>query len=219
MWSLLGKGLSIINKNDDLIKLEIRSTIRRFLRFYGFLIQATRYQDVDLHKKYNFLSYLIKEIEIGKMGNDFDIADKITVDNFKQKKTGEPGCNLESKPEINSPKPNEVYFEEQIKEKLSKIIDEINLTYNKNFDFDVATKSALQVRDLLLKNNRLKESANSNTINDFSFAYYDAVQDALMEGYEQNMDLFSVLLKNDRMNKELMGVFLEDVYNNLSERV
>lgn len=40
-----------------------------------------------------------------------------------------------------------------------------------------------------------------------------------MEGYEQNMDLFSVLLKNDRMNKELMGVFLEDVYNNLSERV
>ena len=153
------------------------------------------------------------------MGNDFDIADKITVDNFKQKKTGEHDSNLESKPEIKAPKPNEVYFEEQIKEKLSKIIDEINLTYNKNFDFDVATKSALQVRDLLLKNNRLKESANSNTINDFSFAYYDAVQDALMEGYEQNMDLFSVLLKNDRMNKELMGVFLEDVYNNLSERV
>ena len=216
MWSLLGKSLSIINKNDDLVKLEIRSTIRRFLRFYGFLIQATRYQDVDLHKKYNFLSYLIKEIEIGKMGNDFDIADKITVDNFKQKKTGEHDSNLESKPEIKAPKPNEVYFEEQIKEKLSKIIDEINLAYNKNFDFDVATKSALQVRDLLLKNNRLKESANSNTINDFSFAYYDAVQDALIEGYEQNMDLFSVLLKNDRMNKELMGVFLEDVYNNLS---
>lgn len=40
-----------------------------------------------------------------------------------------------------------------------------------------------------------------------------------MEGYEQNMDLFSVLLEDDRMNKELMGVFLEDVYNNLNERV
>ena len=80
-------------------------------------------------------------------------------------------------------------------------------------------KRQLQVRDLLLKNKRLKDSANSNTISDFRFAYYDAVQDALMEGYEQNMDLFSVLLKNDRMNKELMGVFLEDVYNNLSERV
>lgn len=65
---------------------------------------------------------------------------------------------------------------------------------NKNFDFDVTTKSALQVRDSLLKTTKLKDSANSNTINDFSFAYYDAVQDALIEGYEQNMDLFSVLL-------------------------
>lgn len=219
MWSLLGKSLGIIDKNDDLIKLEIRSTIRRFLRFYGFLIQATRYQDIDLHKKYNFLSYLIKEIEIGKIGNDFDIADKITVENFKQKKTGEHDSSIESKPEIKAPAPNEVYFEEQVREKLSKIIDEINLRYNKNFDFDVATKSALQIRDLLLKNKRLKDSANSNTISDFRFAYYDAVQDALMEGYEQNMDLFSVLLKDDKMNKNLMGVFLEDVYNNLSERV
>ena len=215
MWSLLGKSLGIIDKNDDLIKLEIRSTIRRFLRFYGFLIQATRYQDIDLHKKYNFLSYLIKEIEIGKIGNDFDIA----VENFKQKKTGEHDSSIESKPEIKAPAPNEVYFEEQVREKLSKIIDEINLRYNKNFDFDVATKSALQVRDLLLKNKRLKDSANSNTISDFRFAYYDAVQDALMEGYEQNMDLSSVLLKDDKMNKNLMGVFLEDVYNNLSERV
>lgn len=37
-----------------------------------------------------------------------------------------------------------------------------------------------------------------------------------MEGYEQNIDLFSVLLKDDKMNKDLMGVFMEDVYINLS---
>lgn len=90
------------------------------------------------------------------MGNDFDIADKITVENFKQKKTGKHDSSIESKPEIKAPAPNEVYFEEQVKEKLSKIIDEINLRYNKNFDFDVATKSVLQVRDLLLKIKDLK---------------------------------------------------------------
>ncbi len=93
------------------------------------------------------------------------------------------------------------------------------MRYNKNFDFDVAIKSALQLRDLLLKNSRLKDSANSNTISDFRFTYYDTVQDELMEGYKQNMYLFSVLLKDDKMNKNLMGVFLEDVYNNLRERV
>jgi len=37
---------------------------------------------------------------------------------------------------------------------------------------------------LLLKNTKIKDIANSNIINDFSFAYNDAVQDVLMKGYE-----------------------------------
>ncbi|MBQ3169735.1 MAG: type I restriction endonuclease subunit R, partial [Clostridia bacterium] len=75
MWSLLDKSLKIINTFEVLEKMEIRATIKRFIRFYSFLIQATCYESVDLHKKYNFLSYLVKEIEIGGGGNDFDIAD------------------------------------------------------------------------------------------------------------------------------------------------
>ncbi|NLM07282.1 MAG: type I restriction endonuclease subunit R, partial [Tissierellia bacterium] len=161
------------------------------------------------------LSYLIKEIEVGKIGNDFDIADKITASNFKQIQTGEFNSEIESAPEINSPKPNEVNFEESVKEKLSKIVDDINLAYNKQFDFDVVTKSALQVRNILLKDTKLKDSAKSNSINDFRFAYFDAVEDALVEGYEQNQDFFSILLNDGERNKQLMGVFLEDIYNNL----
>lgn len=131
--------------------MEIRATIKRFIRFYSFLIQATCYENVDLHKKYNFLTYLVKEIETGGGGNDFDIADKITASNFRQTKTGDKTSPIESKPEVRLPTPNEVYFDEATKKKLSEIIDEINAAYNKSFDVDVATKSALQMRDLLLK--------------------------------------------------------------------
>ncbi|MGX7108684.1 type I restriction endonuclease subunit R [Facklamia miroungae] len=215
MWALLDKSLRVINQNEELVKLEIRSEIRKFIRFYGFLIQATRFQDIDLHKKYNFLSYLIKEIEVGKISNDFDIADKITATNFKQIQTGEYSSEIESEPEINSPKPNEVRFEETVKEKLSKIVDDINLAYNKEFDFGVVTKSALQVRDILLKDSKLKDSAKSNSINDFRFAYFDAVEEALVKGYEQNADFFSILLNDEERNKQLMGVFVEDIYNSL----
>ncbi len=217
MWSLLDKSLQIINKFGPLEKTEIRSTIKRFIRFYSFLIQATCYENVDLHKKYNFLSYLVKEIEIGGGGNDFDIADKITASNFKQKKTGEQTREIESKPEVDLPKPNEVFFDEAAKKKLSEIIDEINAAYNKNFDVDVASKSALQMRDLLLKNGHLRDSARNNSLKDFKFAYFDAVQEALIEGYEQNQDFFALLLDNDEKKRELMQVFLEDVYKNLRE--
>lgn len=217
MWSLLDKSLQIIKKFNQLEKMEIRATIKRFIRFYSFLIQATCFESVDLHKKYNFLTYLVKEIEVGNGGNDFDIADKITASNFKQKKTGEESREIESKPEVDLPKPNEVYFDEATKKKLSEIIEEINANYNKNFDVDVASKSALQMRDLLLKNGHLRDSARNNSLKDFKFAYFDAVQDALLEGYEQNQDFFALLLDNDEKKRELMHVFLEDIYKKLRE--
>ena len=99
----------------------------------------------------------------------------------------------------------------------SEIIEEINAAYNKNLDVDVASKATLQIRDLLLKNGHLRDSARSNTLKDFSFAYFDAVQEALLDGYDQNQDFFTLLLENDEKKRELMQVFLEDVYKNLKE--
>lgn len=215
MWALLDKSLKAIYKFPDLEKAEIKATIKRFIRFYSFLIQATCFENVDLHKKYNFLTYLVKEIEIGGGGNDFDIADKITASNFQQRKTGENTHEIESKPNVDLPKPNEVYFDEAVKKKLSEIIEEINAAYNKKFDVDVAAKSALQMRDILLKNSHLKDSAKNNSLSDFKFAYFDAVQDALIEGYEQNKDFFTLLLDNDEKKRELMQVFVRDIYKNL----
>lgn len=78
-----------------------------------------------------------------------------------------------------------------MKKKLSEIIDEIKAAYNKNFDVDVTSKSALQVRDILLKNGHLRDSARNNSLKDFRFAYFDAVQDALIAGYEWNQVFFS----------------------------
>lgn len=217
MWSLLDKSLKLINKHSELEKHEIKATIKRFIRFYSFLIQATCFESIDLHKKYNFLSYLVKEIEVGGGGNDFDIADKIVASNFQQMKIGEKSTPYESKPEVNLPKPNEVYFDETVKKKLSEIIDEINAAYNKNYDVDVASKSVLQMRDILLKNGHLRDSAKNNSLSDFKFAYFDAVQDALIEGYEQNQDFFTLLLSNDEKKRELMQVFLSNVYTTLRE--
>lgn len=50
---------------------------------------------------------------------------------------------------------------------------------------------------------------------DFRFAYFDAIQDALIVGYEQNQDFFALLMDNDEKKRELMQVFLEDVYKHL----
>ncbi|MFS1516403.1 type I restriction endonuclease subunit R [Bacillus sp. SCS-151] len=218
MWSLLDKSLREFDKKAELKKVEVRGTIKQFLKGYTFLIQATAYENVTLHKKYNFLSYLIKEINVGGGGNDFDVADKITVSSFRQVKTFEnKTADVKSTPEVKLKKPTPSNPEVVNKKLLSAIIDEINSLYDKDYEPDVASKSAMQIRDLLLKDGRLRASAKNNPIDDFKFTYEDSVEDALVAGYEQNMDFYTLLLENAELRERITIVYMEEIYRLLRE--
>lgn len=222
MWSLLDKSLKIIMKRSEKEQMEIKITIRRFLKGYCFLIQATAYENLEFHKRYNFLSYLIKELNPGSGGNNFDIADKITVSDFRQKKMEEhTGETIEAKPEVKIKTPKSASLEEQQKKKLSQIIDEVNALYDKGYEPDFTTKAAMQIKDLLLKNDefkeRLKRSAKSNPIDEFKFTYDDCVQDALVEGYDQNADFYTLLLNNEEVRAKFASVFMTEIYKLLRD--
>lgn len=216
MWSLLDKSLKIIKKNELKKQIQIKKEIKGFIKFYTFLIQVTSFEDLDLHKKYNFLTYLVKEIDITGSGSSFDIKGKVSATNFKQKKTGEhTESDLKSDPVIHLAKMGTVNLDEQKMARLSEIIDEINNSTGRKLDVPVAAKSLLQIKDILLKSEILKTSAKSNELKDFGFSYYDNIDDALMEGFSQNQDFFTMLLEKEEMKKRVMGLFLEDVYKEL----
>lgn len=222
MWALLDKALKQITKRPEKEQMEIKITMRRFLKGYCFLIQATAYENLEFHKRYNFMSYLIKELNPGGGGNNFDIADKITVSEFRQKQMEEhTGEEIEAKPEVKIKKPKPASLEEEQKKLLSQIIDEVNALYDKDYEPDFTTKAAMQIRDLLLKNaefkERLKKSAQNNTLNEFKFTYDDCVQDALVEGYDQNMDFYTLLLNNEEIRAKFANVFMSEVYRILRE--
>ncbi|MBP5707028.1 MAG: hypothetical protein J6W76_07055, partial [Spirochaetales bacterium] len=100
-------------------------------------------------------------------------------------------------------------------ERLSEIIAAINARTGKAYDSDVAVKAMLQIRDILLKSDKLKASAKNNTVKDFEFSYFDDIDEALINGLEQNQDFFSLLLNDEEIKHEVMGIFTEDVYNSL----
>ena len=160
---------------------------------------------------------MVKELNPGGGGNNFDIADKITVSDFRQKKLEEhTDGQIEAKPEVKIKKPMPTTLEEQQKKLLSQIIDEVNALYDKDYEPDFTTKAAMQIRDLLLKNEAIKErlekSARSNTIDEFKFTYDDCVQDALVEGYDQNVDFYTLLLNNEEVRAKFATVFMAEIY-------
>lgn len=174
------------------------------------------FEDKELHKKYNFLNYLISYIKINHPGGGYNLEGKIRATGFIQKKTGEyKKPQMKSDPVMKLPTAYDIVLTPAKEERLSQIIIEINNRTGRNYDNDVAIKAALQIRDIMKKSEELKTSAKNNTEQDFEFAFFDHVDDALIDGLEQNQDFFTLLLQNDEIKKEVLGLFVEDTYQSL----
>lgn len=202
------------NKRDFIAKM------RNFKRFYEYLIQVSSYEDVEVHKYYIYINYFLGIISIGDPGEGFDIKGKVKADNFYQKK-GETHTNEKniSKPIVKLPVADAIDLPEDKKKKLSEIIEDINAKTGSDYDSEVATKAAMQIRDIMLKSEKLKTSARNNTVKDFEFSYFSNVENALVEGLEQNQDFFGYLLDDTDAQKEVLGVFLDEIYKSLRARL
>lgn len=216
MTFYLQKAKRVIDGFADDKRAQVALDIRHFIRFYEFLLQASCFEDVELHKKYNFLSYLIAYIRINHGGAGYNLDGMIKASGFFQKKGEEhKKSNITASPVLKLPTAYDIILTPAKEERLSQIIREINSRTGKQYDNDVAIKAALQIRDIMKKSEELKTSAKNNSEQDFEFAYFDHVDDALIDGLEQNQDFFTLLLQNDEIKREVLGLFLSDTYNSL----
>ena len=174
------------------------------------------FENRDLHKKPNLVSYLLAYINIKHPGGGFNLDGKIKATNFVQKKGEEhKSADLVADPVMKLPTAEHFGLTEDKEKRLSEIIDEINSRTGKNYDNDLVVRAMLQIRDILMKSEKLKTSARNNTQQDFEFSYFDDIDDALIEGLSQNQDFFSMLLSNDEMKRQVLGIFSDEIYKSL----
>ena len=210
------KSKNMIEKYAVESQKEIVSLMRSFVRFYEFMLQVSSFEDVELHKKYNFITYLQAYINIKHPGGGFNLDGKIKATNFVQKKAEEhQTADLVARPVVTLPTAENFGLTQAKEELLSQIIADINSRTGKSYDNDVAIKAMLQIKDLLMKSEKLKISAKNNTVKDFEFSYFDEIDDALIEGLSQNQDFFSLLLGNDEIKKQVLGIFTDEIYKSL----
>jgi len=212
----LDKAQKLIENYSIDKQREIITDLRHFVRFYEFMIQVSSFEDIELHKKYNFIILLLAHINIKHPGNGYNLDGKIRATQFIQKKQDEhKKSEVTAKPVVKLPSAENFGLTPAKEERLSEIIAEINSRTGKAYDSDVAVKAMLQIRDILMKSDKLKASARNNTVKDFEFSYFDDIDDALIEGLEQNQDFFSMLLNDDEIKREVLGIFTEEIYNSL----
>lgn len=214
----LSKAKKEFEAKDENDQKEAFATMHRFVRFYEFLLQVSSFSDVNLHKKYNFIVWLLPYLKTGSSGRGFNLKGMIEASNFYQKKGTETKVKtIDADPTVSLPTAETFNLTEDEEQRLSDIIKEVNSRTGKSFDNDVAFKAALQIRDLLKKNPDLIASAKSNQLKDFKFPFYEKLDDALVDGLQQNQEFFTMLLNNSDIKKEVLGIFLKSIYKDLKE--
>jgi len=152
MTFYLQKAKRVIDGFADDKRGQIALDIRHFIRFYEFLLQASCFEDVELHKKYNFLFYLIAYIRINHGGGGYNLDGIIKASEFLQKKGEEhKKSNITASPVMKLPTAYDIVLTPAKEERLSQIIREINSRTGRQYDNDVAIKAALQIRDIMKK--------------------------------------------------------------------
>src|SRR5699024_12174785 len=116
-----------IKELDDAYQREFITTLRHFVRCYEFLLLVSSLDNTELQKLYNYVSYLLKYVDISRPGQGYDLTGKIKASNFAQKQTGSyTKGTSRSDPEVKLPVAGDIELGENKREKLSKIIEEIN---------------------------------------------------------------------------------------------
>lgn len=218
MSSYFQRAKKNINDKDENQRKEILMLLRHFVRLYEFLSAATSFEDPELQKKYIFISFLLSYLKSDEQGAGFSLEGKLKASGFVQKKTGEHSKpSITPNPFVKLPSADDITLPESKEQKLSEIIQDINEKTGKNFDVDVAKRAAIHVRDMMKKKEDLRNSAKNNSEKDFAFAYYDHIDEALLDGMAENKEFFSLLLKNGDIKKQVLGVFIEEIYKSLRQ--
>ena len=212
LMSSLGrfKELREEKQREYLVKL------RNFKRFYEYLIQVSCFEDPDVHKFYIYITYFLKLLTIDDAGDGFDLRGKVKIDRIQQIK-GETRENEPITPEpfVSLPVAEPIVLPGDKRELLSEIIAEINAKTGSDYDVDLAINAAMQIRDIMMKSDDLKTSAKNNTESDFKFSYFSNVEDALIQGLGQNQGFFSYLLDHPEVQKDVLGIFVSEIYKSL----
>lgn len=195
---------------------EYLTKLRNFKRFYEYLIQVSCFEDPDVHKFYIYITYFLKLLSIDDAGDGFDLRGKVKIDRIQQIK-GKTRENEPITPEpfVSLPVAEPIVLPGDKRELLSEIIAEINAKTGSDYDVDLAINAAMQIRDIMMKSDDLKTSAKNNTESDFKFSYFSNVEDALIQGLGQNQGFFSYLLDHPEVQKDVLGIFLGEIYKSL----
>ncbi len=199
--------------------LEFRSLIKKFINLYNLIIQVAPIIDSDLHRLSVYLRFLVKKLNIDSPSG-VDITDKVLLQFYKLKKTGEGSIDLEkgddSNVEIIVSGGGQVAMPDI--DTLSSIIEKLNEKYGTSFS-ESEKLAVAQIRSSLQANEELQLKAKNNSYDDFKYAFAPTFLNDVIKEYDKNQNFYGKILEDDGFRKKLMELIMFDVYEKFTNNL
>ncbi len=213
--SLLKPIVDMYMSLDEDSQYEFKKASRNYVKWYSYITQIIRMFDKDLHKEFNFLSYLNKLLPQNPK-DKVDLEDKIKLEFYNLKETFSGSISLEETNEgvlENARSIDTGVKTEDVDEFLETIINSINEKFDGQFT-EGDRVIVETIYDKVVKDNvKLKEYARKNNSQIYEHSIFPEIfKKVAHECYMEQMDSFTKLFEDKEFYNSVMQSIAKESY-------
>lgn len=215
--AILDQGVERFKDLSDEEQFAFKQIATKFTRTYGFVLQVVTFIDLDLHKQYIYLTYLLRKLPRGKGDKDVYIADDVALEYYRNQKVFEGSIELEKTGgiDLDPQKHGGGGQQEDEKVRLSSILDKLNDRFGTNFT-ETDFLSREQVKEDMLNSEEVRQQAKNNTKDNFKFAFERSFMNFVIDRMNTNQEFFMKILENDEFKTYIMSDMMDEVYGEVN---
>src|SRR5690625_3021697 len=177
---------------------DFKSAATKYLRTYQFVLQIGPFIDIDLHKLYVYLNFLLRKLP-KRMSEEIYLADDVALEYYRNEKVFDGSIRLETKGKVDLDPTQHAggASPEEETEKLSSIIERMNERFGT--DFTHADKIINEMEKHMKENEDIKEAAENNTYDNYRYSFSPKLKDFIIDNIEVKEEYIKLLEKPEAL--------------------
>lgn len=214
LHAMLNPIVETFKEKDKDDQISFKKVLNRYQNIYGFLSQLIPFSDLNLEKLYIFNKFLLKKLPTINNPLPYTVLQDVDIESYKVVSKGQKEIKLTAKGEgelkpisakVGSPS-------EDIKEKLSKIIKELNEAFGTDFNDDDRVFLG-RIKDNLIGNKDLQNKIEHNSKENVKVVFEKYFNEEMTKLLNSNMKFYKKLVDNDKLRNRLKTALFEMVYS------
>ena len=212
LHAIINPIVDIFRKKDTEDQINFKKTLNRYQNIYGFLSQLIPFSDLELEKLYIFNKFLLKKLPSINNPLPYTVLQDVDIDSYKIVKKGKKEIELVANGQLDPISAEVGSSSPDIKEKLSRIIKELNDAFGTDFDDDDRIFLG-RIKENLLSNRDLQNKIENNSRNNVEVIFNKYFNEEMTKLLNSNMKFYKRIIDNDKLQKQLKSALLDLVYH------